>query len=181
MSDESERISQLKAELESLSASCDNMKMHTDENLIYYTEQLEQIRDQKLKKLQEWRENEINCALKFKEGQEYAIDCDFKHRLNDIKTKVSGLTRFKVKVLKKEFPEALKYFTDNGYDLSYLGMDSKPEKVENGFVDVFESNEPLLKPEEVANDIEAIKMIDDWIPDGVNVGAKVSIEMLILS
>lgn len=177
MTEESERVTQLKAELEELSANFEQMKMHADPNLIHYTQQLEQIRDQKLKELEEWRENEIKCAHKFKEGQEYAIDCDFKQRLNDIKTKVSGLTQFKAKILKQEFPDALKYFTEKGYDFSYLGIENKPEKTENGFVDILESNDPLLSADDVTNDIETVKMIDDWRPNDVKLGAEVSIQM----
>ena len=170
------KIQQLKDEWEQLAQEVEKMKEHTDSTLSIYTKQLEQIGEQKMKQLQEWKENEIKCAHKFQEGQIYAIDCDYNQRKIDIETKVKGLTIFKAKILQQEFPEALKYFTEQGYDFSFLNMSNEPEQKENAFVDIEESNEKLLTNEEVQEDLEAIKTIDDWKPHDLEIGKNVKIE-----
>ena len=174
---ENPKIQQLQEELQNICKDLQNVRNHNNEILTEYMQQLEQIKDQKLNQLNEWKENEIKSAYKFKEGQTYAIDCDYKQRLEDIKTKVEGLTVFKAKILKEEFPEPLKYFTDKGYDFSFLGLSNNPEKQENGFIDVEETKEQLLTQEEINEDIEQVRKIDDWRPEGVVIGAKISIQM----
>ena len=171
------KIQQLKEEWENLGKDFEKMKEHSDEVLQTYTEQLYQIRDQKMKQVEEWKENEIKCAHTFMKGQIYAIDCDYEQRKIDIQKKVKDLTIFKAKILKQEFPEAFKYFAEQGYDYSFLNISNEPEKQENDFVDVEESTEKLLSNEQIQEDIEAIKQSDDWCPEGVTIDARISIEM----
>ena len=171
------KVLQLKEEWENLSKDFERMKEHSDQVLQDYTEQLYKIRDQKMKQVEEWKENEIKCANTFKQGQIYAIDCDYEQRKIDIQKKVKDLTIFKAKILKQEFPEAFKYFTEQGYDFSFLNISNEPEKQENDFVDVEESKEKLLTDEQVQEDLEAIKQSDDWRPEGITMNARITIEM----
>lgn len=174
---ENPRVQQALAELEKVAAAAADLEAYKDKTYLKYMKQLDEVYEQKMKQLQEWKDNEIKSAYKFQEGQEYLNDCNFDQKLIEIHDKVCELTKFKAQLLKSQFPEAMQYFVENGYDFSYLGIENTLEKKNTEYIITEESQQPILTNEEIQEDIEAIRQLDDWRPKGIQSQAHVSIEI----
>jgi hypothetical protein len=159
--------------------------LNQSKNSVYseHLSQLETIRDSRRKELEDWAANERASAMRYRDGQYYQVESNYEERIRQVDTRVSDFLAFKIKLLREKFPGPSKYFESHGYVWPVVDSQPSPPPHRPRGLEIKVSDEPLLSPTEIAEDVRLISRIlthpanGHALLDGIHTGDEVSLQI----
>lgn len=142
-----------------------------------YEKNIEKTQNIKMEKLQEWYKNEKDAAYKERDCDKYAADCDEAQQILEQNKKLADYIYYKADKIYSEFPEAAAYFESQGYNFNFDKVKKHKTNSATPKIAVLESNHQLIDSSAIEEDLEALTLRDNDIPECFQNSEKVKIKI----
>ena len=142
------KIRELKAELERIIAGYHEVEQRSIPEEAEFASKVEEIKQQRLASLLEYKKQEFEAAYKLREGMIYGIENDHERAADMVKMKIEKFIQAKMNFLLEELTDAAKYFESKRQNCPVLRELMKGREKEP-FCSITRSNQPLLTAEEI--------------------------------
>ena len=150
--------------------------MHNESDIYKKYEKALVVTQQKKKdKLQQWRKKEIEAIHQEYDGEIYAADCDAEKSRKENFEKNSDMIYYKADMIVRQFPEAAKYFADNGYEFPFEKLRQQLTDSNLPKVVTFETNAPLIDRNLIKEDLYEFTDNEIEIPDAMQKSGSMSL------
>lgn len=150
--------------------------MH-NESEIYkqYEQALIQTQERKKEHLQQWKDKEISAINQEYEGELYAINCDAEKSTKENFEKNSDMIYYKADMIVRQFPEAAKYFAEQGYEFPFEKLREQLTDPNLPKVVTLESNSPLIDSNVIKDDLYEFIDNEIEIPEAMQKSGSISL------
>ena len=112
------RLEELKKLYLSIKREVEALNTGTCEIYEKYLQQLEAVRDRKIASISKWKQNEVESANMYYQGQLYGIENDYQNKYEEIQDRIQQFTQFKYQKLNKVLNNSADYFASQGYQFA---------------------------------------------------------------